>query len=91
MGAGRSSTELETAAPDIFHEEAFFRRRTQLQGRANSGADDGTPTLATVPKGPWVDAAKMMAPPKLVPKVCPDIAMNTEYLMRCCDRLDNGV
>lgn len=69
--AGDSSAILETAAPDILNEEAFFTPRSRAQENANAGivdekTGDGPPSA---PTGPWVEAAKELVPPPPPPEV----------------------
>lgn len=58
---------METAAPDIHHEEALFVPRSEAQEKANAGTDEGG--AAVRPTGAWVEAAKDLVPPPPPPEV----------------------
>lgn len=66
-----TSAVLETAAPDIYNEEALFAPRSKAQEDANVGtveerARAGKPCL---PAGAWVEAVKELVPPPPPPEV----------------------
>lgn len=62
---------LETAAPDILSEEAFFMPRSRAQENANAGTVDEQTEAGplSAPAGAWVEAAKELVPPPPPPEV----------------------